>query len=236
MTADPKAILFDMDGTLVDWRSGMDEKWLLACENACARVKMIDARKLYEMILQRRTWFWEDRERATRGRMDLLAASTEIATHALADMGVDDGDLARAIARDFRRQREEALTLYHGAIETLEAVLARGIATALITNGGAEPQRRTVERFALDRYFDCIVIEGEFGVGKPDERVFRHALETVICDPAAAWMVGDNLEADVGGAHALGIHTIWIDEAGAGLPADARVRPGRIIRSIAELL
>lgn len=125
MTPEPKAILFDMDGTLVDWRTGMDEKWFAACEDACARVKLLDAQTLYETILRRRTWFWEDRERATRGRMDLLAASVEIATRALADLGLDDPPLARAIATDFRRRREEALKLYDGAVETLAAACTR---------------------------------------------------------------------------------------------------------------
>ena len=55
----------------------------------------------------------------------------------------------------------------------------------------------TPDRFHLDRFFDCIVVEGEFGCGKPDERVFRHALSTVACDACDAWMIGDNLECQV---------------------------------------
>jgi FMN phosphatase YigB (HAD superfamily) len=66
--------------------------------------------------------------------------------------------------------------------------------------------------------------------------VFRHALSAVDCDPAAAWMVGDNLEADIETPVRLGMHAIWIDESGNGLPADAAVRPHRTIRSITELV
>jgi putative hydrolase of the HAD superfamily len=107
---------------------------------------------------------------------------------------------------------------------------------ALLTNGEARNQRRSVETHALERYFDCIVIEGEFGTGKPDERVFRHALAATGCDPERAWMVGDNLEADIATPYRLGMHTVWVDADARGLPASAPVRPHRIVRAIAELV
>ena len=112
----------------------------------------------------------------------------------------------------------------------------RGLKMALITNGNAISQRRSINRFALTRYFDCIVIEGEFGVGKPDERVFRHALASCAVEPARTWMIGDNLEADIVTPHRLGMHTIWVDESGVGVPADADAKPHRIVRHVRELL
>ena len=80
------------------------------------------------------------------------------------------------------------------------------------------------------------MIEGEFGCGKPDERVFHHALSSITCDAENAWFVGDNLEADITVPHRLGMHTVWVDEAGAGLPEPAAVVPHRVIRGIRELL
>ena len=46
---------------------------------------------------------------------------------------------------------------------------------ALLTNGSAAIQRRRIEKHALATYFDYILIEGEFGIGKPDRRVYLHA-------------------------------------------------------------
>jgi len=228
----PDAIFFDMDGTILDWQTGMEESWLAACEAHCDG--SFTPAKMHEAIRVRRTWFWDDAERAYRGRMDLDGASREIVRHAFADLGLDAADRARRIADDYRARRTAAIEPYPGAIETLEALRARGIAMALITNGEARNQRRSVERFALERYFDCIVIEGEFGVGKPDERVFRHALSATDSDPARAWMVGDNLEADIAPAVRLGLHAVWVSGDGAA-PTDG-VRPHRIVRSIAELV
>ena len=106
---------------------------------------------------------------------------------------------------------------------------------ALVTNGDAKGQREKLARFGLAPYFDCIVIEGEFGSGKPDPRVFLHALDQLRVEPAQAWMVGDNLLSDIGGAQAAGIHGIWVDRLGNGVPETSPVRPDRIIGELAEL-
>ena len=50
------------------------------------------------------------------------------------------------------------------------------------------------------------------------------------------WMVGDNLEWEVAAPQRLGIHAIWHDGYGTGLPPDCPVRPDRIIRRLSELL
>ena len=80
------------------------------------------------------------------------------------------------------------------------------------------------------------MIEGEYGIGKPDERVFRHALDQLGIDPSEAWMVGDRLEHDIGGAQSVGIYAIWVDWRGEGLPKSSDVQPDRIIRTLSELL
>ncbi len=234
MSTTPSAIFFDLDGTILDWETGMEESWLAACERYCDAAQT--PAQLHEAIRARRTWFWSDDERTSRGRLDLDAASREVVRHAFADLGRVDLATADELGDYYRVLRFKAITPYAGAIETIEALRRRGIALALITNGGARSQRRSIEKFGLERYFDCIVVEGEFGVGKPDERVFRHALASARCDPAGAWMVGDNLAADIATPHRLGMHTIWVDARGRGLPEDAPVRPHRIVRAIAELV
>jgi putative hydrolase of the HAD superfamily len=167
--------------------------------------------------------------------LDLDAASREIVRHAFADSGLSDVDLADRIGDDYRARRAAHIVPYPGAIETLAAFRDRGVKMALLTNGGAASQRRSVTQHGLDALFECIVIEGEFGTGKPDERVFRHAIEALSCDPASTWMIGDSLEADIAPALALGMHAVWVDTDGAGLPANAAAQPHRIVRAISEL-
>ena len=233
MTSQPYAIFFDMDGTILDWQSGMEDSWLASCQSHSGGL-FVPA-QMHEAIRARRTWFWSDAERARTGRMNLDESAREIVCHAFADSGIDDGERAHRIADDYRARRTELIVPYAGAIETLTAFRERGIRMALLTNGEARNQRRSIERYGLAQYFDCIIIEGEFGAGKPDERVFRHAMQSCRCSPDSTWMVGDSLEADIAPAVALGMHTVWVDALGDGLPEGARVQPHRVVRSIAEL-
>ena len=230
----PSAVFFDLDGTILDWQSGMETTWRAACEEHCDG--SYTPAKLHEAIRARRTWFWDDPERSRTGRMNLDEACREIVRRAFADSGLQDRDLAHRIADDYRRRRIETIAPYAGAVETLAAIHARGTPMALLTNGNAANQRRSVDRYDLAQYFDCILIEGEFGVGKPDERVFRHALDAVSARPETTWMIGDNLEADIAPAIGMGMYSVWVDAAGDGLPADTPVRPDRIVRAISELV
>ncbi len=234
MTDTPSAIFFDMDGTILDWQTGMEETWLASIERH--NEGSYDATEMYELVCKRRDWFWQDPDRAKTGRMDLTEASRVIVRHAFEDAGLKTFDVANRIGDYYRAGRRESIAPYPGAIATVEAIRARGIQLALITNGEAANQRRSVTKFNLEAHFHCIVIEGEFGVGKPDERVFRHALEATDSTPDTTWMVGDSLAADIAPAVELGLHAVWVDETRAGLPSNAPVKPHRIIRAITELV
>jgi putative hydrolase of the HAD superfamily len=49
-------------------------------------------------------------------------------------------------------------------------------------------------------------------------------------------MVGDHIDFDVGAPQRLGIRGVWVDRAGAGLPAGTQVRPHRIIGELSAML
>src|SRR5438309_12069001 len=89
------------------------------------------------------------------------------------------------------------MRLFPDAVESLEHFRRRGVSLALVTNGDASLQRDKGERLGLARFFDVILIEGEFGVGKPEEIVYRHVLQALDTAPEEAWMAGDHLEFDV---------------------------------------
>jgi putative hydrolase of the HAD superfamily len=233
---DPDAVFFDMDGTLLDRQVGMDESWMAACEAGCPRLPGIAATALYDAVRAKRDWFWAHPVHRVEGRMDLDRATRIIVTEAVASLGVDAPDVAAAIAADYRTRRDACIVLYDGAERVLDEYRRRGLKMALITNGNAISQRRSVDRFGLARYFDCILIEGEFGCGKPEERVFRHALDSCRVDPERTWMIGDNLEADIVTPHRLGMHTIWVDAESRGVPDGAPVQPHRVVRAVRELL
>jgi putative hydrolase of the HAD superfamily len=183
-----------------------------------------------------RHWYWSDPERHRRGRLDMTRARREIVAASLQRLGIDDEALAEQIAGAFTAARDAAICLFPDAVPTLEGLRDVGVRLGLITNGRAEDQRAKIERFALAPWFEFILIEGEFGCGKPDARVYQHALAQLRLPPGEVWMVGDNLEWDVAAPQQLGIAGIWHDVEGNGLPANSTIRPNRIIRSVRELV
>jgi putative hydrolase of the HAD superfamily len=236
MTALPRALLFDLDDTLLDDTGGSSAFWSVACNEGAS--SLVDAAQLAEAIQRVRTWFWLDEARHRAGRLNLTAARRRIVRQALDEVapGLPQAEaLAARVTAIFEQLRESGMTLFPEAVATLEQLRDRGVRLALLTNGASSPQRAKLARFDLERHFAHIHIEGEHPYGKPDERTYRRALTALAVDADQAWMVGDNLEWDVGAPQRLGIHGIWLDRTGAGLPPGSAVRPDRIIRSVAEL-
>ncbi len=228
-----KALLFDLDDTLLDYSEGADAHWQEAVRaHAPAGT---DAAKLVEAVAEIRRWFWDDPARHRRERVDMLGAWQHIVEFALARLQLEADGLAPAIARDFAARRRAAMRLFPDALESLERFRRRGVPLGLVTNGDAAMQRDKIERYGLAPFFGAIVIEGEFGAGKPDALVYRHALAQLGAAPEDAWMVGDHLEFDVEAPQSLGLKGVWVDRAGRGLPAGSPVRPHRIVRSLRDL-
>lgn len=91
---------------------------------------------------------------------------------------------------------------------------------ALITNGPSWTQRAKIEQLQLSRWFEYMVVSEEFGVEKPDPRIFAHVLTHMGVDATESVMVGDNPDADIRGAHAVGMRAIWITHAHLSYPND----------------
>ena len=151
-------------------------------------------------------------------------------------MGINDRSLANEIADSYGVERGKAAFLFPKAIDVLHHFRNCGLKLALVTNGSSDVQRGRIERFGLAPFFDSILIEGEFGIGKPDERFFYRALEQVNVTAPESCMIGDDLERDIGGAQKLGIFGIWVDWGGTGLPKSTHVQPDKIIGTLSELL
>jgi len=228
-----RAVLLDLDDTLLDYSSGVDACWEAACATAAGEVAQAP---LVAALAETRRSFWSDPEHNRRERVHMVRAWTRIATLALERCG-GDGRLGAAIAEAFAARRRSVMTLFPDAVQVLTALRERGTPLGLVTNGDAREQRSKIERHDLARFFDAIVIEGEFGAGKPDAAVYRTALAGLgVAAGPEVWMVGDHLEFDVAGAQRLGLRAAWVDRPGLGLPAESAVRPDRILRELSTLL
>jgi len=233
---DPRVILFDLDDTIVDFSWNQAESWRLTCIEAEGETGA-NPGALHAAIGEAGRAFWADQDRAERGRRDLHAASAEIIAEAFATLAITvPADLPRELSVRYRARREEGIRLFEGATTVLEQLRAQGRRLALVTNGTSEEQRGKIERFNLERYFDHIQIEGEFGLGKPHDAAYRNALRAMRAEPASTWFVGDNLEWDVAAPQRHGIYGIWVDGHGTGLPEHSTHAPDRVVHRITELV
>ena len=63
-------------------------------------------------------------------------------------------------------------------------------------------------------YFDVVINSEMAGAKKPDPAIFHLALRRAAVSAARALMIGDNLEADILGAKAVGLNTLHLDVNG----------------------
>ncbi len=100
----------------------------------------------------------------------------------------------------------------------------------IITNGFEEIQEKKLRNSNILGYFDHVINSEMAGVKKPDPIIFHLALERTRVLPENALMVGDNLEADILGARAVGFHTIHLN-----VHNDPLHNHGEIIDDLSEI-
>ena len=231
--------MFDLDDTILEYDVSSDGAWHSIASEFADKIEGFEMDRFTAALREFRDWYWGDPERHRRVRLDLRLSRREVVRGAFAAMDLPHEPAASVLdefADSYTIKREEAVKPFAGAIETLSWVRGLGVRTALVTNGTSEMQRGKVERFGLAQYFDYILIEGEFGVGKPEEHVYRHTLDRLETAPADAWMVGDNLEWEVAAPQRLGIRGVWVDSRGTGLPEPTTIRPDDVIDTLPDLV
>lgn len=228
-----RAILFDLDDTLVSFDEHCRPSWSETCA-LFAPEAGLPAETLHDAISRISRAYWNDRKRHREGRLDLEETRRRLVTQALAKLG-ESAALATRLADHYSNLQESRIALYEDSLATLDYFKRRGVTMGLVTNGNSILQWRKIKRFNLEQYFGCCRVEGDLGFGKPDARIFTGALEALGVQPHETWCVGDNLEWDIEGAQACGITAVWKDTKRTGLPSNGG-SPDHIITDIAELI
>jgi putative hydrolase of the HAD superfamily len=239
MTQLPRAMLIDMDDTILSAYGRPEIAWNKVTAEFAEEFGSTTPQQVAAAVLASARTFWGKAGAEWRLKLEEarhIVVGDGFAALAAAGHAPLSRDLATRLASRFHVYREEAMFVFPGAHDAIDALKAHGVKLALVTNGAAGPQRAKVERFALSHRFDHIQIEGEHGFGKPEERAYLHAMQALGVSASETWMIGDNLEWEVVAPQRLGIYAIWIDVHGDGLPADSTVKPDRIIRALTELM
>ncbi|MDO8698931.1 MAG: HAD family hydrolase [Rhodoferax sp.] len=118
----------------------------------------------------------------------------------------EDTDLAEPAFEVFFAERMR-VDLFDDARPALEFLAARFPIVAL-SNGNAD-----VGRVGLGEFFTAAVNAREFGVGKPDPRIFHAAAMAAGVTSEAVLHIGDDAALDVLGALNAGMQTVWVNRS-----------------------
>lgn len=190
----PKAVLFDLDGTLFD----RDASFL-------------------ELVQDQYDCFAAELERVPRE--SFVRRVVEMDQHGYVDKHVVYSDLARELglpettAERLTTHFRDAYASYSRCFPEVPSALAGlragGIKLGIITNGSTRMQEQKIRQLGLTDLMDDVLISEREGLRKPDRKIFERALERLRVAPAEAWYVGDHPLVDVQGAFEAGLTPVW---------------------------
>ncbi|MFZ4863147.1 YjjG family noncanonical pyrimidine nucleotidase [Sphingobacterium sp. Mn56C] len=135
------------------------------------------------------------------------------------ELGVDPALFPKDFEEQYLSTCPTKTNLLPHAKETLD-YLYKGYNLHLISNSFKEACEQKIKNSNLGHYFRTVVISEDFGVNKPDPRIFEYALRNGKADKPYSIMIGDNIDADVRGAQNVGMEAIYFNAVGAEKPTD----------------
>ncbi|MDZ5812601.1 HAD family hydrolase [Halorubrum sp. AD140] len=122
-----------------------------------------------------------------------------------------DAAAALAVADAYWEGYMDAMALCDGVASVFDALAAADTDVAIVTNLTTRVQLQKLARLGIDDRIDRLVTSEEVGREKPSALPFATTLAAFDCRPSEALMVGDNVDADVAGANAVGMDTALFD-------------------------
>jgi putative hydrolase of the HAD superfamily len=239
-----RAVLFDLFDTLVD----LLMESLPVIELDGRRVPSTYA-VLHEVIVQRVDLDFESFARQLGAvdrevRARVLKEGREYPTlerfqELLSRIGVDDPELAESLTQAHMGKIRDMVCFVPHHPQVLRELSTR-VQTGICSNfSHAATARSLLEAGGLLSYLDTVTISEEVGIRKPRPEIFEAAIEQLGVSPTETVHVGDDLTADVTGAAAVGITTVWITRRvrnpKEALRKYAGPPPAHIIADLAEL-
>jgi HAD superfamily hydrolase (TIGR01509 family) len=209
-----KAVLFDMDDTLIDW-SGFGRQWE-SRERRRLRDVFDYARALHpldDFDSFADSFFSHSREAWESGRGSLRAPHVgQVLVTSLVAAGVPETLLdERRCLEAYPWDAAPGVVVFPDVPPFLSLLRAHGIRTGIVTNAYHPMwlRDRELESFGLLEYFpECRISAADTGYLKPHPAIFEHALDCLGVTASEAVFVGDNPVADIAGAQGVGMQAV----------------------------
>jgi 2-haloalkanoic acid dehalogenase type II len=208
-------VLFDLDDTLFD-HANTARAALAATAANRASLQGVDLEALYQQysevleevhpLVMKGHYTYEAARQLRFGR---LVAPYEAQPATQADIAL----LAEQHYAHYRQLRRPV----PGALALLQA-LKPNYRIGIVTNNRTAEQEDKLRFLGMSHLVDALITSEEVGVLKPDPQIYEVALHRLHATPAETVMVGDNWQADVVGAAAVGIRPVWLNRFGSGRP------------------
>lgn len=215
------AILFDLDGTLIDSAPDLAD----AIDGMLASFELPPAGE--DRV---RHWVGHGARALVLRALQFAVGSTSLAL---------DAGLEQRAHREFERHYAVGCTrrtgLYPGALELLGALSASGIPMALVTNKPVAFTHQIVTAFGLGAYFPVILGGDSLPERKPHPAPIRQACEALGVSPDASLIIGDSVN-DVEAARAAGAPVLCVTYGYNHGEPIAKARPDGLVDSLHELV
>ncbi len=189
-----KAVLFDLDETLLD-RSASMLKFLRWQAHEQLGSGLVDKEQYITRFIQldNNGALWKDKVYAA------LLQEFSIETHTTAEL-----------LATYEEKFCDFCMAKPGAAEALTELESMGLKMALVSNGPTPFQERNFSALEFNEKFEQVVVSAAVGLRKPESAIFQLACERLSVEPRECAFVGDNPIADIEGANAAGIFSVFV--------------------------
>ncbi len=213
-----RAVLLDLDDTLLDFH--MAERYALSQALAAFGFPPKEEYLTAYSNLNRDLWQRMESGRISKQELRQTRFFTFLNLVGLRADG-------QAMAREYEARLSDCAFTVPGAIETLTA-LQKEYALYALSNGTSAVQRNRIQKSGLQPFFQDIFLSEEVGYAKPAPQFFGAVFQKIPFTVSQTVMVGDSLSADIAGANAYGIRSVWFNRFGrentANVKADTELR------------
>ncbi|MDQ0974549.1 putative hydrolase of the HAD superfamily [Neobacillus niacini] len=211
-----KAVLFDLDGTLLD-RDESVKKFIDHQYDRLHRIVGHIPRENYIkrfIELDQRGYVWKDKVYQRLVEEFQITAMTW-----------------EELLQDYLSEFKNHCFPFPNLISTLDKLKSRDIRLGMITNGRGQFQLDNIKALGIEKYFDTILISEWEGIKKPDPEIFKRALNQLNVSAQQSIFVGDHPENDVKAAQNVGMKGVWKKD-----PQWESIEADYIVDDLAELL